>query len=961
MRILDNAVIDEQVDAVVVGAGIGGLTAAALLANRGLTVLAVEQHYIPGGCCTSLRRRDMAFDVGAALLYGFGEGGYNPHRFVMNELEEPIDMIRHESILRMNFDGKQVTFWRDFDRYFRELAAAFPHEERGLRALYGRMQAVLGAIAASRCPAPPTEMHWMDGLRGFLRSPLGTLRMGMTLGKTARQVLERYVHDPEVIGFFNILTATMFCCTTDELPALLAATVMADAHVGGACYPAGSPQMLPNKLERALERHGGRILYRHRVEEILLDGRTARGVRLDDGTVVRADHVVSATTVWNLYGGLIPPRHVSPGKLRRAQSFVPTFSVLMLYIGVDREAVPEGARPVEFFVADWHDLASDNMIVYIPSLDDPSICPPDAHSLTVAFSCYVEGGGWPRPGEPGYRSEAYYARKEQEADKALDLLERHFPGLREHIRVLEVGTPSTIERFTLRKHGCIGGPKQMMGQELLRRPRARCEFKRLYLCGDSTVMGEGVVAATASAVGAANMVLRDRGQPEYRPRRHARQYVRLVEGAKRTPLPSAEEPVSAQNAPRLAAACQMCESPKCMESCPAGIDAQSFVRRIEAGNVAGAARAVREMNPLAEACGAVCPAERFCQKQCNRLEFDAQATRIRELHGWAAAQAGDEGWDRTAAPPQARRVAVVGAGPAGLTCAHYLARLGYPVDIYEEKKAAGGMLSHAIPRSRLPDELVERELGGLTLPGMRFLFGRSLGKDLRIEDLERDYDAVFLAPGLWKGRKLDIPGLPAARQTDALELLKDYRGKGTVKTGRKVLVIGGGSVAVDAAVAVRESGAEQVTLVCLEEREAMPCLPSEAAGAEARGIEIVNGWGPHALGSPGELTFAACVSLRDADGAFRPVLDPCKTMTQAFDQVVTAVGQTTVPALAEYLKSVFGDAGRIVADEATRAVSSRPRLYAGGDIARGAGTVVQAVGDGRRAAMAMDAMLRGLR
>jgi phytoene dehydrogenase-like protein len=952
---LENGMIHDRYEVVVVGGGIGGLTAAALLANKGLQVLVVEQHYIPGGCCTTLRRKDVSFDIGAALLYGFGEKGYNPHRYVMNELEEEIDMIRHDSIFRVNFDQRQVTFWLDFERYFQELVAAFPHEEKGLRALYRRLEKFYRAVIVNKTPAPPSEIHWADAMKGFFRAPLGTMQLGMFLFKNTRSILEKYISDPDVIGFFNVLMATMFCCTTAELPVLLSSIIIMDSHVGGAYYPVGSPQTLPNKLERALERKGGQVLYRHLVEEIIIEGRTAKGVRLDDGTVIRADHVVSDATVWNLYGNLIKPEHIKPERIKWAQSFVPTFSVLMLYIGVDKEAIPEDTRPIEFYVADWHNLDSPNMILYIPSLDDPSICPPDAHSMTLAFASgsSMEGREWPRPGDPSYQSEGYYEDKKKAAEKALDHLEVHFPNLRKHIRVLEVGTPATVERFTLRKKGCVGGPKQMMGQEMLRRLKARSEWKNLYLCGDSTVLGEGVVAVTSSAVGAANMVLRDRGRKEYRPQEHSRQFINLVKGRERTPLPPLNEPVSAANAGRLAQECQLCENPGCKKSCPAGIDVLNFVRRIEAGNFAGAARAVREMNPLAEICGRVCPSERFCEKECNRHDFSQYPTRIRELHGWVAVEAGAEGWSREVGPLHVRTIAVVGGGPAGLTCAHYLARLGYQVDIYEQRQKPGGMISHAIPDFRLPNEVVQRELDGMMLPNMRFKFGRSLGKEILIGNLLSSSEAVFLAPGLGSGRILNLPGREDAEIVDALSLLGAFREQGRAQVKNRVLVIGGGSVAADAALTARKSGAARVTLVCLEKPEEMPALPGEVTELKKQGVEINYCWGPRSFLTANKLSFVACRSVFDSEGKFCPVYDESQSTEIEFDQVVMAVGQAVEPGLAAYLKEEFGGSGRLEVDEATQEVKGRPGVYAGGDIVRGAGTVVQAVADGRRAARAI--------
>jgi NADPH-dependent glutamate synthase beta subunit-like oxidoreductase len=267
------------------------------------------------------------------------------------------------------------------------------------------------------------------------------------------------------------------------------------------------------------------------------------------------------------------------------------------------------------------------------------------------------------------------------------------------------------------------------------------------------------------------------------------------------------------------------------------------------------------------------------------------------------------------------------------------------------------MMSHAIPGFRLPDDVVRRELEGITLPNMIFKFGKSLGKDLWIDDLRSAYDAVFLAPGLWKGRELDIRGLNGESCMNGLGFLMDFHDGGKIEIKENVLIIGGGSVAADTALAVKESGSRRVILVCLEERQEMPCLPSEVTALEARGIEIKNGWSPKEVEAPGKLLFIACSSVYDRQGSFRPTFDESMRMTQEFDQIITAVGQTTDPALADYLKEVFGQTGPIVVDEATMEVPSHAGVFAGGDIVRGAGTIVQAVADGRRAAAAMDARM----
>jgi NADPH-dependent glutamate synthase beta subunit-like oxidoreductase len=254
--------------------------------------------------------------------------------------------------------------------------------------------------------------------------------------------------------------------------------------------------------------------------------------------------------------------------------------------------------------------------------------------------------------------------------------------------------------------------------------------------------------------------------------------------------------------------------------------------------------------------------------------------------------------------------------------------------------------------------VLAREFDGLTRTEIQFEFGKTLGEHFTASDLADDYDAVFLAPGLWAGRELDVTGAEKAETTDALRLLCSYRSEGRVEVGKRVVIIGGGSVATDAALAAKHSGAERVSLVCLEGEDEMPALPSELEELKRLGIEIVPGWGPQEIVSDTRMSFIRCTSVFDGQKRFRPVFDESEVMEIDFDSLVWAVGQTVEPTLAAYLEKEFGCEGLIPVDEDTMQVTGRPGVFAGGDIVRGAGTVVEAVADGRRAAMAIDAWLR---
>jgi len=240
---------------------------------------------------------------------------------------------------------------------------------------------------------------------------------------------------------------------------------------------------------------------------------------------------------------------------------------------------------------------------------------------------------------------------------------------------------------------------------------------------------------------------------------------------------------------------------------------------------------------------------------------------------------------------------------------------------------------------------------------MRFHGDTALGKDFSVEDLEEAYRAVFLAPGLWSSQKLDIAGGEQGEATDALAFLRGCRASGATKVGRRVLVVGGGSVASDAALSAKHFGAAEVTLICLEGKEEMPCLESEIDEMRRSGIRIENGWGPKAFTSGSRMSFLCCATVFDEDGQFRPVFDASKTLEVDFDQVILAVGQRTEPLLAGYLEKTFGRGDRLEVDWETMRVVGRERVFAGGDIVRGAGTVVEAVADGRRAAAGIHALL----
>lgn len=247
-----------QYDVAVIGAGLSGLTAASLLAKRGLHVAIIEKADTPGGSCGIFRREGTIFDQGSAMLFGFGEHGFNAHRFVINCLEEPIDVVRHELLYTVNFKGHRIRFWPDIEMFADELSDIFPGERENIHRFYRDMEKLYRHVMVEN-PAytTPDETEPSNALRGLLKHPISYIRFLSYLSLSARSLLKRYFKDPEIFNFFDKMTSTYCYATVEEAPAILAAVVFVDNHVGGSYYPAGSTLFLPEKLEKVIEEHGG--------------------------------------------------------------------------------------------------------------------------------------------------------------------------------------------------------------------------------------------------------------------------------------------------------------------------------------------------------------------------------------------------------------------------------------------------------------------------------------------------------------------------------------------------------------------------------------------------------------------------------------------------------------------------------------------------------------------------------
>jgi NADPH-dependent glutamate synthase beta subunit-like oxidoreductase/ferredoxin len=391
----------------------------------------------------------------------------------------------------------------------------------------------------------------------------------------------------------------------------------------------------------------------------------------------------------------------------------------------------------------------------------------------------------------------------------------------------------------------------------------------------------------------------------------------------------------------------------CHSTCPANIDIPSFMAHLGNGDYRATIEVIRRDNPLPLTCGLVCPAP--CESACVRSSSDG-AVFIRPLKAKAAEHClANGGYPKPElAPDTGKRIGIVGSGPAGLTAAYFLRTYGHQVEIFEAQEHAGGMLRYGIPAYRLPPELLEQELDQIRVLGIPIHTGAQIG---RLDDFRKNHDAVFLGLGTQTARLLPIPGAHHPFVLGGIDFLRAVRSGETVRVGPRVVVIGGGNVAIDVALTALRQGAKSVDLVSLEKRREMPASPHEIEAAVAEGVQLRGGWGPLRIEEEGEAVFQFCERVKDETGKFDPKFDTARLLTLEADHVILATGQGTDLAMLEG-SGVETTRGFITADPKTL-MTNVPGVFAGGDGQQGPRTAVEAIRAGKIAAASIDAWLRG--
>jgi len=405
------------------------------------------------------------------------------------------------------------------------------------------------------------------------------------------------------------------------------------------------------------------------------------------------------------------------------------------------------------------------------------------------------------------------------------------------------------------------------------------------------------------------------------------------------------------------------ETSPCKVECPARNDVQGYVGLAAKGKYEEAIQLIKKTSPFPSVCGRVCPHP--CESKCNRDQIDDPVA-IQSIERFLADQDFSSGKPYVPEVKEVRdeKIAVIGSGPAGLAAAYFLAKEGYKVSVFEKLPVAGGMMAVGIPEYRLPKDILSAEIKIIQDMGVEIKTGVTFGKDIGLESLKKDgYKAFFLATGLHQNRLLDAEKKDMDGVLKGIDFLRDVSLGNSVSLGKRVIVIGGGNVAIDVALTSIRKGAKEVSLVCLEQRDEMPAWEHEIQMALEEGVKIVNGFGPNKFlekkGKFSGIEFKRCLSVFDDQCIFNPQYDPKDLKKMEGETAIIAIGQAADLSFADKQGIPVSSAGSLEADPMTLQTPIEG-VFAGGDVYYGPKTVAEAIGSGKEAAVSIARYLKGL-
>ncbi|NEQ97447.1 MAG: carotene isomerase [Cyanothece sp. SIO2G6] len=501
-------------DAIVIGAGIGGLVTATQLAAKGAKVLVLERYLIPGGSAGWFERQGYRFDVGASMIFGFGDRGTTnlltralaAVGMTLETIPDPVQIHYHLP------QDLTLKVHRDYENFLQELITRFPDEAVGIRQFYDQCWRVFDCLNRMELLSLE-EVGYLT--RMFIQHPLSCLKLATYLPKNVGAIARRLISDPELLRFIDMECYCWSVVPAAKTPMINAGMVFSDRHYGGVRYPKGGVGRIAEALVQGLEKCGGQIQYKARVSKILTQQGRAVGVCLANGQEYFAQRIISNATRWDTFDTLLDQITESPNndheslpkrEKRWRSRYQKSPSFLSLHLGVNADVIPADTECHHIILEDWSKMeeAYGTLFVSIPTLLDPDLAPDNRHIFHVFTPSWM--ADW-----QGLSTSEYQEKKAAIATQLIHRLESIFPGLSAAIDYQEIGTPRTHRRFLGRVDGTYGPipSRQLLG--LLGMPFNRTAVPGLYCVGDSTFPGQGLNAVAFSGFACAHRVSVDLG------------------------------------------------------------------------------------------------------------------------------------------------------------------------------------------------------------------------------------------------------------------------------------------------------------------------------------------------------------------------------------------------------------------------------------------------------------------
>lgn len=499
-------------DVIVIGSGIGGLVTASQLAAKGAKTLVLERYLIPGGSGGSFRREGYTFDVGASMIFGFGEKGHtNLLTRALGDVGQHCETVPDPAQLEYHLPGGlNVAVDRDYEAFIARLSGLFPHEAKGIRAFYDTCWQVFNCLDAMPLLSLEDPAYLA---KVFFKAPLACLGLARWLPFNVGDVARQHIKDEQLLKLIDMECFCWSVMPADLTPMINAGMVFSDRHAGGINYPKGGVGVIAEKLVAGLESHGGAIRYKARVTEVLIENSQAVGVKLADGETIQASRVVSNATRWDTFAGegsvrqpLVDAAHTPKAERTWRRRYKPSPSFLSLHLGVDASLIPEGFHCHHLLLEDWAAMEDEQGVIFvsIPTLLDPSLAPEGRHIVHTFTPSDIQA--W-----KDLSPSAYKAKKAADAARLVQRLEAILPGLAGAIRHQEIGTPRTHRRFLGRMGGSYGPIPALRLPGLLPMPFNRTGLQNLYCVGDSCFPGQGLNAVAFSGFACAHRIGADLG------------------------------------------------------------------------------------------------------------------------------------------------------------------------------------------------------------------------------------------------------------------------------------------------------------------------------------------------------------------------------------------------------------------------------------------------------------------